>query len=159
METIYNVTKFFSIYMGAWQIWIGKFQIRRDVAIQTFILGTYLQRYIDIFFKKIFIYLFIYWMGRVLVAAWGIFSWGMWAFSCGTRDPVPSPGMEPGPPALGVWSLNHWTTGEVPTYRYLEQHRFELHGSTYTWIYFSKYIGKNFGDLDNLKKLAANCVV
>ena len=22
--------------------------------------------------------------------------------------------MEPGPPALGVWSLNHWTTKAVP---------------------------------------------
>jgi hypothetical protein len=27
---------------------------------------------------------------------------------------VPRPGMEPMPPALGVWSLNHWTTREVP---------------------------------------------
>ena len=27
---------------------------------------------------------------------------------------VPTPGMEPGPPALGVWRLTHWTTGEVP---------------------------------------------
>ena len=27
---------------------------------------------------------------------------------------VPQPRVEPGPPALGVWSLSHWTTGEVP---------------------------------------------
>ena len=27
---------------------------------------------------------------------------------------VPRPGTEPMPPALGVWSLNHWTTREVP---------------------------------------------
>ena len=27
---------------------------------------------------------------------------------------VPRPGMEPMPPALGAWSLNHWTTREVP---------------------------------------------
>ena len=26
----------------------------------------------------------------------------------------PWPGIEPGPPALGVWSLNHWTSKEVP---------------------------------------------
>ena len=32
----------------------------------------------------------------------------------GMRDLVPWPGMKPGPPALGVWSLNHWTTREVP---------------------------------------------
>ena len=29
-------------------------------------------------------------------------------------DLVPRPGIEPGPPALGVWSLTHWTTREVP---------------------------------------------
>ena len=45
----------------------------------------------------------------------GIFSCGMWdLFSWGMRDLVPWPGMKPGPPALGVWSLNHWTTREVP---------------------------------------------
>ena len=27
---------------------------------------------------------------------------------------VPRPGIKPGPPALGAWSLSHWTTGEVP---------------------------------------------
>ena len=26
---------------------------------------------------------------------------------------VPQPGMEPMPPALEAWSLNHWTTWEV----------------------------------------------
>ena len=29
-------------------------------------------------------------------------------------DLVPQPGIEPRPPALGVWSLTHWTTKEVP---------------------------------------------
>ena len=29
-------------------------------------------------------------------------------------DLVPRPGIEPGPPALGVQSLSHWTTREVP---------------------------------------------
>ena len=33
-------------------------------------------------------------------------SWGMW-------DLIPRPGMEPGPPVLGAWSLSHWTTREV----------------------------------------------
>ena len=32
------------------------------------------------------------------------------SFSCSTWDLVPCPGMEPGPPALGAWSLSHWTT-------------------------------------------------
>ena len=48
---------------------------------------------------KIFIYLF--WLCWVLVAA------------C-MRDLVPQPGVEPGPLALGVRSLTHWTTREAP---------------------------------------------
>jgi len=35
------------------------------------------------------------------------------ALSCSVWDLVPWPGMEPGPPALGEWSLCHWTTREV----------------------------------------------
>ena len=31
-------------------------------------------------------------------------------------DLVPWPGIEPRPPALGAWSLNHWTTRKVPLY-------------------------------------------
>ena len=34
--------------------------------------------------------------------------------SCGMWDLFPWPGMEPMPPELGVWSLNHWTMREVP---------------------------------------------
>ena len=29
-------------------------------------------------------------------------------------DLVLRPGIEPRPPALGAWSLNHWATSEVP---------------------------------------------
>ena len=29
---------------------------------------------------------------------------------------VPRPGMEAVPPAVEAWSLNHWTTREVPQY-------------------------------------------
>ena len=58
------------------------------------------------YFKKIFIYLF--WLPRVLVAAHGILVEAcMW-------DLVPRAGMEPRPPALGTHSLTHWTTREVP---------------------------------------------
>ena len=32
----------------------------------------------------------------------------------GIQNLVPWPEMEPGPHALGAWSLNHWTTREVP---------------------------------------------
>ena len=40
------------------------------------------------------------WLCQVLVAAYGIL--------------VPWPGIEPRTPALGAWSLSHWTTREVP---------------------------------------------
>ena len=33
-------------------------------------------------------------------------------FSCSMWDLVPWPEIKPGPPALGVWSLNHWATRE-----------------------------------------------
>ena len=36
-------------------------------------------------------------------------------FNCSKWDLVPWPGIEPGYPALGAWSLSHWTTWEVPT--------------------------------------------
>ena len=29
---------------------------------------------------------------------------------------VPQPGIKPMPPALGAWSLNHWTAREVPAF-------------------------------------------
>ena len=57
------------------------------------------------FFKKIFI--FIIGLHKVLVAACRIFSCSMW-------DLLPCLGIKPRPPALGVWSLSHWTTREVP---------------------------------------------
>ena len=43
----------------------------------------------------------------VLVVALGF-------FNCNIRDLVPRPGIKPTPPALGIWSLSHWTTREVP---------------------------------------------
>ena len=36
------------------------------------------------------------------------------------RDLVPRPGIKPRPPALGVQSLTHWTTREVPMILFLE---------------------------------------
>ena len=61
------------------------------------------------FLKK---HLFI-WLCRVLVAALGILSCCVRSLSCGMWGLVPWPGIKPGPPALGVRSLSHWTTREV----------------------------------------------
>ena len=37
-------------------------------------------------------------------------------FPCSILDPVSWPGIEPRPPALGVQSLSHWTTKDVPEF-------------------------------------------
>ena len=57
-------------------------------------------------FKKNFFLIYLFRLGRVLVAAHGLL-----AVAC-LQDLVPRPGLEPGPPALGAWSLTHWTTGK-----------------------------------------------
>ena len=67
-------------------------------------IGTSFSAFLTIF--KIFIYLFI-WLCQVLVEAFGIFSCVLW-------DPIPRPGTESRPPALGAQSLSHWTTRQVP---------------------------------------------
>ena len=61
----------------------------------------FLSMYLDhaLLTKYLCIYLFA-WLHWVLVVACGILA--------------PWPGIEPGFPALGVWSLSHWTTREVP---------------------------------------------
>ena len=48
------------------------------------------------------------------LAAHRIFSCTMWTLSGSMWDLVPWPGIEPGSPALGAWSLSHWTTRKVP---------------------------------------------
>ena len=50
----------------------------------------------------------------IYLASPGLSSCPVWDLRCGMWDLVPRPGIEPGPPALGAWSLNHWTTRDVP---------------------------------------------
>ena len=38
----------------------------------------------------------------------------MVSLSCSIYGPIPQPGLEPGSSVLGVQSLSHWTTREVP---------------------------------------------
>ena len=40
--------------------------------------------------------------------------WGVWTVSCGMWNLVPWLGITPGPPALGTWSLSHWTARKFP---------------------------------------------
>ena len=46
------------------------------------------------------------WLHQFLVAIRIVFSCGMWGLV---------PGIQPRPPALGAWSLSHWTPREVLT--------------------------------------------
>ena len=62
----------------------------------------------------IYIYLLFIWLCRVFIKALGIFTCSIWTLSCGMWDPVPWSGIESSSPALGVWSLSHWITREVP---------------------------------------------
>ena len=91
-------------------------------------------------FKKIFIYLVA---PGLSCGTWGLrcfvqdlrccvrdLNCGMWALSCSLWDLVPWPGIEPGPPALGAWSLNHWTTREVLEIFILNDVIITLHPST-----------------------------
>ena len=34
---------------------------------------------------------------------------------------VPCPGIEPAPPAMEAWSLNHWTTMQVSLFTFLKR--------------------------------------
>ena len=54
----------------------------------------------------------------IFVAACGIFSYGMQTLSCGIWNQVSLPGIEARPSAMGVQSLSHWTTREVPAMAY-----------------------------------------
>ena len=56
------------------------------------------------FFRKKYL---IFWLWWVLAVAFGIFSCSVWYL-------VRWPGIKPQPPALGAWSLSHWTTRKVP---------------------------------------------
>ena len=55
----------------------------------------------------------------------GIFGFNLNTSSCGMWDLVPPPGMEPGPHALGVQNLYHWTTREVPVSAFLKKSFFQ----------------------------------
>ena len=66
-------------------------------------------------FLKIFINLMFIWLCWVLVASGGgIFIATCGIFSCNMWVLVSRPGIEVRPPALGTWSLRHWTYREVP---------------------------------------------
>ena len=90
--------------------------------LSSFFLPSFLPFFLPFFF---FFQIFIYWAvpglscqlqnaGSSLPHAGSFFSCSIQTLSCG----IPSPGIEPGPPALGAQSLSHWPTREVPRMLY-----------------------------------------
>ena len=78
-------------------------------------------------FFKVFIYLFI-WLHQILVVSHLLLSCrqvGSLVVAC-MWDLVPWPGIEPRPPALGAWNLNHCATREVPFCPFFNQIGFLL---------------------------------
>ena len=59
-------------------------------------------------------------------------------FSCSMWDPVAWPGNDPGPPALGVWCLSHWTTREV-LYLFLSSAHLFFSPWSWTLLFFFSY--------------------
>ena len=63
-----------------------------------------------------------------------------WAVLWGVWDPSTWPGMEPASPALEAWSLNHWTTREVPKFQHIltiKSHTFSHDLQCFlVWLYF-----------------------
>ena len=89
---------------------------------------------INLFFLNIYLFICLHW---VLAAAHGIFSCSRRPLSCSVWDLAPWPRIEPGSPALGAWSLSHWTTREVLLSIYLIDiglFRFSIS----SWLYFGK---------------------
>ena len=61
--------------------------------------------------KNMHLYQFFCFLKNILFIYLTGLSYGMW-------DLVPWPGVKPRSPALGPWSLSHWTTWEVPYIRF-----------------------------------------
>ena len=97
--------------LSIFSCFITIFNHQKSKIVLTFKIWTLLSLASFIFIFFIFIDLFIW----LCWAAHRLLSCSTRALSCSMQDLVPRAGVEPGPPALGAWSLNHWTTREVPS--------------------------------------------
>ena len=86
----------------------------------------------------------IIWQYQILGAAHRIFD-----LSCGIWDLVPWPEIEPGSPALGAWSLSHWTTRKFHIPPFFIEHVPRLRSLT-AWVQFSDAPIRSYVDLHKL---------
>ena len=63
-----------------------------------------------------------------------IFNLAALGLSCCMQDLAPCPGIELRPPALGVQSLSHWTTREVPPWSFLWAVWLHKRGVVHFWV-------------------------
>ena len=70
-----------------------------------------------------------------------MFSWGTRTLSCGMWDPVLWPGIKPGPPVFAEWSLRHWRSLLIVSWRwelylsYLPGGQIRIWKGAYMYIY------------------------
>ena len=56
--------------------------------------------------------------------------------NCSMWDLIPWPGIEPGPPTLGAWSLSPWTSREIPIMVSFDKHMFLILMKYKTSVFF-----------------------
>ena len=83
-----------------------------DVANQILSLRNLQFRPRDCIQSALSLFFFLIWLHWVLVGTCRNFTAACWIFSCSSWDPVPWPGIEPGP-LHWECSLSHWITREV----------------------------------------------
>ena len=116
LSTIQNVTShpdFIGDFTFTWLLRICSHFLSVEKALWNEFYGRLVSNFFFLIFIKIKKCLI--WLHWVLVEACGIFSCGRRTLGCSTWDLVPLTGSNLGPlPALGVWSLGHWTTRQIP---------------------------------------------
>ena len=93
---------FFFVWFTSLSMIISKFTTLLQMALSHSFYG-------QVIHHCIYAYSFWYIYLSVLCLRCSMFDlcWDIW-------DSIPWPGIEPRPPAFGVWSLSHWTTREIP---------------------------------------------
>ena len=86
-------------------------------------------------------------LGFILVAFFffNIYYLAAPGLSCSMWDLVPWPGVASRPPALGAWSLSHWTTREVPFVAFYCRIRYSQWSAAFKsrmGFFFSNNVGK-----------------